>query len=87
MQLLSKSIIYIIEMSGSIDAPAEAQVANFGYALREYGDSSQAIPANWTEAFEALKQLLKNKLNIFGMVGHPSKAKSCSSSAAVPRLG
>ena len=54
---------FAFEMSGSIDAPAETQLANFGYALREYGDSCQAIPANWTEAFEALKQLLKSKLS------------------------
>lgn len=53
---------FAFEMSGSIDAPAEAQLANFGFALREYGDQKQPIPQNWTEAFEALKQLLKAKL-------------------------
>ena len=52
---------FSFEMSGSIDAPTEAQLANFGYALREYGDSERPIPKNWTEAFEALKQLLKAK--------------------------
>ncbi len=51
------------EMSGSIEAPAEAQLSNFCYALREYGDSKQLIPENWTEAFESLKQLLKARLN------------------------
>ena len=54
---------FAFEMSGSIDAPAEAQLSNFGYALREFGDSSLAIPANWAEAFEALKHLLKKKLS------------------------
>ena len=50
-------------MSGSIEAPAKAQLSNFGYALREYSDSNQPIPTNWTEAFEALKQLLKAKIS------------------------
>lgn len=50
---------FAFDMSGSIEAPAEAQLSNFGFALREYGDSKQPIPTNWTEAFEALKQLLK----------------------------
>ena len=54
---------FAFDMSGSIEAPTEAQLSNFGYALREYGDSKQPIPTNWTEAFEALKQLLKAKLN------------------------
>ncbi len=53
---------FAFEMSGSIDAPSEAQLSNFGFALREYGDTQQPIPATWTEAFEALKQLLKAKL-------------------------
>ena len=53
---------FAFEMSGSIDAPAEAQLSNFGYALREYGNPAQNLPANWTEAFEALKQLLKARL-------------------------
>ena len=54
---------FTFEMSGSIDAPAEAQLSNFGYALREYGNPAQPLPANWTEAFEALKQLLKARLS------------------------
>jgi len=54
---------FAFEMSGSIDAPAEAQLSNFGYALREYGNPSQPLPTNWTEAFEALKQLLKARLS------------------------
>lgn len=54
---------FAFDMSGSIEAPSEAQLSNFGYALREYGDAKQALPTNWTEAFEALKQLLKSKLN------------------------
>lgn len=49
-------------MSGSIDAPSEAQLSNFGYTLREYGDTKLPLPTNWTEAFEALKQLLRTKL-------------------------
>ena len=53
---------FAFDMSGSIEAPAEAQLSNFGFALREYGDSKQPIPTNWTEAFEALKQLLKAKM-------------------------
>lgn len=52
---------FAFDMSGSIEAPAEAQLSNFGFALREYGESKQSIPTNWTEAFEALKQLLKAK--------------------------
>lgn len=54
---------FAFEMSGSIDAPAEAQLSNFGYALREYGNPAQPLPTNWTEAFEALKQLLKTRLS------------------------
>lgn len=54
---------FAFDMSGSIEAPSEAQLSNFGYALREYGDAKQALPTNWAEAFEALKQLLKSKLN------------------------
>ena len=54
---------FAFEMSGSIDAPLEAQLSNFGFALREFGDSHQPIPSNWIEAFEALKQLLKAKLS------------------------
>ena len=53
---------FAFEMSGSIDAPTEAQLSNFGYALREFGDTQQPLPTNWTEAFEALKQMLKPKL-------------------------
>lgn len=53
---------FSFEMSGSIDAPTEAQLSNFGYALREFGDTQQPLPTNWTEAFEALKQMLKPKL-------------------------
>ena len=53
---------FAFEMSGSIDAPAEAQLSNFGYALREFGDPKLPLPSNWTEAFEALKQMLKPKL-------------------------
>ncbi len=54
---------FAFEMSGSIDSPIEAQLTGFGYALREYGAELPALPNNWTEAFEALKQLLKPKLN------------------------
>lgn len=54
---------FAFEMSGSIDAPLEAQLSNFGFALRDFGDSHQPIPSNWIEAFEALKQLLKAKLS------------------------
>lgn len=50
---------FAFAMSGSIDAPSEAQLSNFGYALREYGDSRQPIPNNWTEAFHALRVLLE----------------------------
>lgn len=50
---------FAFAMSGSIDAPSEAQLSNFGYALREYGDESQPIPCNWTEAFQALRKLLE----------------------------
>ena len=53
---------FAFEMSGSIDAPAEAQLSNFGYALREFGDPKLPLPSNWTEAFEILKQMLKSKL-------------------------
>lgn len=53
---------FTFEMSGSIDAPTEAQLSNFGYALREFGDTQQPLPTNWTEAFEALKQMLKPKI-------------------------
>lgn len=53
---------FVFEMSGSIDAPAKAQLSNFGYALREFGDPKQPLPSNWTEAFEALKLMLKPKL-------------------------
>ncbi len=54
---------FAFEMSGSIEAPTGAQLSNFGYALKEYGGSNFSVPASWTEAFEALKQLLKSKLN------------------------
>lgn len=54
---------FVFEMSGSIDASAEAQLSNFGYALREYGESTLPLPTNWTEAFENLKQLLKTRLS------------------------
>lgn len=54
---------FAFDMSGSIEAPAAAQLSNFGYALREYGDKAQPIPKNWIEAFEALKLLLNSKLN------------------------
>ena len=43
---------FAFDMSGSIEAPAEAQLSNFGFALREFGDSKQPIPTIWTEAFE-----------------------------------
>ena len=48
---------FAFDMSGSIEAPAEAQLSNFGFALREYGDSKQPIPTNWTEAFEAYAEI------------------------------
>ena len=48
---------FAFDMSGSIEAPAEAQLSNFRFALREYGDSKQPIPTNWTEAFERVCML------------------------------
>lgn len=52
---------FAFAVSGSIEAPAEAQLSNFGYALREYGDERQPTPANWREAFHALRKLLEAK--------------------------
>lgn len=51
---------FAFEMSGSIDSPTSAQLANFGNALQEYGGSGISMPTNWTEAFLSLKALLKN---------------------------
>lgn len=53
---------FAFEMSGSIDAPASVQLANFGNALQEYGGAAMAMPASWTEAFLSLKVLLKSRL-------------------------
>ena len=50
------------EMSGSIDSPAETQIANFRYALKEFGHNNTEQIKNWGDAFYELKQLLKTKL-------------------------
>ena len=74
---------FAFDMSGSIEAPAEAQLSNFGFALREYGDFKQPIPTNWTEAFLVFNRLLST----FGTDGQLTKVKSCLSFVAVPRRG
>ncbi|MDD6890672.1 MAG: AAA family ATPase [Bacteroidales bacterium] len=53
---------FAFEMSGSIGAGKNVQLSNFGHALTDYGSPETALPKNWTEAFLALKALLKRRL-------------------------
>lgn len=50
---------FVFEMSGSIGAGSDVQMSNFVNALHDYGYMSADTPCNWTEAFHALKTLLK----------------------------
>jgi uncharacterized protein len=40
---------FAFDMSGSIEAPAEAQLSNFGFALREYGDFEVLLQHEYQE--------------------------------------
>lgn len=51
------------DMTGSIDGSAETQLTNFGYALRDLGNNDNKMPKSWSEAFNTLKYIIRQKLN------------------------
>ena len=53
---------FCFEMSGSIGAGNEAQMSNFVHALHNYGFSMDDSPKTWTEAFFALRSILKEQI-------------------------
>ena len=53
---------FCFDMSGSIGAGIEAQMSNFVHALRDYGYSSDVEPKTWTDAFFALRSILKEQI-------------------------
>ncbi|MGM9794931.1 MAG: ATP-binding protein [Candidatus Aphodosoma sp.] len=50
------------EMSGSIGASNEIQMSNFVHALQDYGYNAKEMPKTWTDAFYALRSILKEKI-------------------------
>ena len=53
---------FCFDMSGSIGAGIEAQMSNFVHALHDYGYCSDVEPKTWTDAFFALRSLLKEQI-------------------------
>lgn len=53
---------FCFEMSGSIGAGSEAQMSNFVHALHDYGYTGDDSPKTWTDAFFALRALLKERI-------------------------
>lgn len=53
---------FCFEMSGSIGAGSEAQMSNFVHALHDYGYTGDDSPKTWTDAFYALRALLKERI-------------------------
>ena len=53
---------FCFEMSGSIGAGSEAQISNFVHALHDYGYNTDDSPMTWTDAFFALRSLLKEQI-------------------------
>ena len=49
---------YDFKVTGLYKKPKKVQLKNFSLALKEYGFPLKTIPADWLEAFAALKQLL-----------------------------
>ena len=69
---------FAFDMSGSIEAPAEAQLSNFGFAL--------FLSMNYRAWIR--RNLVSNRLlSTFGTDGQLTKVKSCLSFVAVPRRG
>lgn len=50
---------YDFKVTGLYKKPKKIQLKNFALALEEYGYPLKSTPADWLEAFSALKQLLK----------------------------
>lgn len=53
---------FCFEMSGSIGAGSEAQISNFVHALHDYGYNTDDSPMTWTDAFFALRSILKEQI-------------------------
>ncbi len=53
---------FCFEMSGSIGAGSEAQMSNFVHALHDYGYHTNVSPKTWTDAFFALRSILKERI-------------------------
>lgn len=52
---------FCFEMSGSIGASGETQLSNFVHALHDYGYDNNLTPSTWTDAFFALRSILKGQ--------------------------
>ena len=53
---------FCFEMSGSIGAGSEAQLSNFVHALYDYGYHTDGSLKTWTDAFFALRSILKERI-------------------------
>lgn len=53
---------FCFEMSGSIGAGSDTQLSNFTHALHDYGYDTNVTPTTWTDAFFALRDMLRGRV-------------------------
>ena len=75
--------------TGLANSTMKKQLAAWRLSLREYGLQKAILPHTWLDAFDALKEIIRQSdlSKTFGMVGHRHVRTLSLSFAAVPHLG